>query len=75
MMNLHVKLQKTNRMKNVFLLLVLLPFCAQSQISIQAYSGNKETEILGILIKTLSANGIILLQELFLTIIILKSKP
>ncbi|GAE65370.1 hypothetical protein CIN01S_11_00060 [Chryseobacterium indologenes NBRC 14944] len=53
MMNLYVKLQKTNRMKNVFLLTLLLPFCAQSQISIQAYSGNKETEILGIFSKDL----------------------
>lgn len=38
-------------MKNVVLLLLLFPFCVQAQISVQAYSGNKETEILGIFSK------------------------
>ncbi|WP_185289469.1 hypothetical protein [Chryseobacterium lactis] len=41
-------------MKNIFLLIVLLPFCAQSQISMQAYRGNKETELLGIYNKDFS---------------------
>ncbi|AZB10007.1 hypothetical protein EG344_14885 [Chryseobacterium sp. G0162] len=34
--------------KYVFLLILLIPFSGKSQISIQAYAGNKETEILGI---------------------------
>ncbi|AZA80700.1 hypothetical protein C1637_12255 [Chryseobacterium lactis] len=34
--------------KYVFLLTLLFPFYGQSQISIQAYGGNKESEILGI---------------------------
>ncbi|WP_454047389.1 hypothetical protein [Chryseobacterium sp. Marseille-Q8038] len=41
-------------MKNIFLLILLLPFYAQSQISIQAYGGNKETELLGIYNKDFS---------------------
>ncbi|MCP1301300.1 hypothetical protein NK356_19145 [Chryseobacterium sp. S0630] len=41
-------------MKNVFLLILLFPFCAQSQISVQAYGGNKETELLGIYNKDFS---------------------
>lgn len=34
--------------KNMFLLILLLPFCSKAQISVQAYAGNKETEVLGI---------------------------
>lgn len=34
--------------KSAFLLILLLPFCSKAQISVQAYGGNKETEILGI---------------------------
>ncbi|MDN3691374.1 hypothetical protein QWZ06_03400 [Chryseobacterium tructae] len=41
-------------MKNIFLLILLLPFYAKSQISIQAYGGNKETELLGIYNKDFS---------------------
>ena len=41
-------------MKNVFFLFLLLPFCAQSQISVQAYGGNKETELLVIYNKDFS---------------------
>ncbi len=41
-------------MKNVFLLILLFPFCVQSQISVQAYGGNKETELLGIYNKDFS---------------------
>ncbi|WP_431610724.1 hypothetical protein [Chryseobacterium sp. 'Rf worker isolate 10'] len=41
-------------MKNVFLLILLLPFCVKSQISVQAYGGNKETELLGIYNKDFS---------------------
>ncbi|MFS4473902.1 hypothetical protein [Chryseobacterium sp. T20] len=41
-------------MKNIFLLILLFPFCAQSQISVQAYGGNKETELLGIYNKDFS---------------------
>ncbi|WP_162800851.1 hypothetical protein [Chryseobacterium sp. KLBC 52] len=41
-------------MKNVFLLILLFPFCAHSQISVQAYVGNKETELLGIYNKDFS---------------------
>ncbi|WP_133121678.1 hypothetical protein [Chryseobacterium sp. PMSZPI] len=41
-------------MKNVFLLTLLLPFWGKTQISVQAYGGNKETEILGIYNKDFS---------------------
>ncbi|REC62923.1 hypothetical protein DRF65_08895 [Chryseobacterium pennae] len=34
--------------KNVFLLILLLPFCGKAQVSVQTYAGNKETEVLGI---------------------------
>lgn len=34
--------------KKVFLLALLLPFYGKSQISVQAYAGNKEAELLGI---------------------------
>ncbi|MGE8554827.1 MAG: hypothetical protein ACN6OB_12975 [Chryseobacterium jejuense] len=34
--------------KSIFLLGLLLPFCAKAQISVQAYAGNKETEVLAI---------------------------
>ncbi|WET47363.1 hypothetical protein PYS58_12280 [Chryseobacterium indologenes] len=34
--------------KKIFLLSLLLPFCSKAQVSVQAYGGNKETEILSI---------------------------
>ncbi|OCA70745.1 hypothetical protein BBI01_12450 [Chryseobacterium artocarpi] len=34
--------------KNILFLILLLPFYGQAQISVQAYTGNKEAEILGI---------------------------
>lgn len=36
------------RKNGILLSLLLFSFCAKSQISVQAYTGNKETEVLGI---------------------------
>lgn len=53
-----IKFKKQRTMKKyVFLLILLFPFSGQSQISIQAYGGNKETEILGIYDKDFGNNG------------------